>query len=669
MVRSKIEAQESRRERRAVAGYDLVFTPVKSASLLWALGSAATRQQVEDAHREAVANTLTWLEQETAFARTGDTGEQQIETRGFLAAAFDHRDSRAGDPDLHTHLAISNKVRALEDYPDGRPRWLSLDARVIHAAAVAASERYNTRFEDALTRRLGVAFEERADSIRADKRVIREVAGVPPTLVTHFSKRGADIEDRYRDLASQYRRAHGHEPPRGAQLKLAQQATLETRDGKAAPQSLATKLAVWRQEATAIIGKQRLDRLDQTVAGIPPRVTSLCDLDVESVASEAVARVSVENATWTRWNVTAEIERALRPVRFASAADREAATAAVLDHALQPLSAVQLTPDGANLEPVVGAGSPPVVRRSNGENVLVEHGSARHTTHDLLDAEHRLLDYAHQPTRYGLPPGHVLTQIDSFEQRHAVRLDPGQRAMVLGFAADPRRLVVGIGPAGAGKTTAMRALAATWRSTGRRVVPLAPSAAAADVLTAELRCRAENLHKFRHAHTSAEESTDRDPWFVLNPGDLVLIDEAGMAGTRNLAWLTHYARDRGALVRLLGDPGQLGSVEAGGALELLAHDAGAVELTNLHRFADPTEAAATIGLREGRPEALDYYFRHDRVRSGATDAMQELAYNAWVRDIDAGWSSLLIAASNRDVTALNTRARLELLTSAADTAA
>jgi hypothetical protein len=80
--RSRIEAQEARKDRHAVAGYDLVFTPVKSASLLWALGSAATREQVEAAHHEAVADTLAWLEQETAFARTGDTGEAQIDTRG-----------------------------------------------------------------------------------------------------------------------------------------------------------------------------------------------------------------------------------------------------------------------------------------------------------------------------------------------------------------------------------------------------------------------------------------------------------------------------------------------------------------------------------------------------------------------------------------------------------
>src|SRR6476620_8942544 len=205
MVRSKIEAQEARRERRPVAGYDLVFTPVKSASLLWALGSAATREAGEDAHHEAVANTLAWLEAETALARVGDRGEQQIETRGFLATGFDHRDSRAGDPDLHTHLAISNKVRARDDHPDGRPRWLSLDARALHAAAVAASERYDTRFEDALVHRLGVCFVERPGTQRADKRPIREIAGIPEQLIRHFSKRRAAIEARYDLLLTDYR--------------------------------------------------------------------------------------------------------------------------------------------------------------------------------------------------------------------------------------------------------------------------------------------------------------------------------------------------------------------------------------------------------------------------------------------------------------------------------
>jgi hypothetical protein len=162
-----------------------------------------------------------------------------------------------------------------------------------------------------------------------------------------------------------------------------------------------------------------------------------------------------------------------------------------------------------------------------------------------------------------------------------------------------------------------------------------------------------NLHKFRHTHDTAATGRPDDAWFVLGPGDLVLVDEAGMAGTRNLDWLTHYARERGAVVRILGDPAQLGSIEAGGTLRLLAHDAGAVELSDLHRFADPDERKATIGCREGRPEALDFYLTRDRIDSGSTDAMLETAYAAWEYDTRAGLSSLLIAKSGSDVTALN----------------
>ena len=164
----------------------------------------------------------------------------------------------------------------------------------------------------------------------------------------------------------------------------------------------------------------------------------------------------------------------------------------------------------------------------------------------------------------------------------------------------------------------MRLVAEAWRTTARRVIPLAPSAAAAEVLGNELGCRAENLHKFRHAHHSTSTTALADPWFVLEPGDLVRVDEAGMAGTRHIDWLTQYARERGAVVRLLGDPAQLSPVEAGGMLHLLAHVVGAVELTDLHRFADPVEAAATIGIRQGRPDALDFHFEHERIRDGAS---------------------------------------------------
>ena len=203
----------------------------------------------------------------------------------------------------------------------------------------------------------------------------------------------------------------------------------------------------------------------------------------------------------------------------------------------------------------------------------------------------------------------------------------------------------------------MRAVAEAWRTTGDGVIPLAPSAAAAEVLGAELGCRAENLHKFHHTHDTAPTGRPDDAWFVLQPGDLVLVDEAGMAGTRHLDWLTHYARERGAVVRLLGDPAQLSSVEAGGALRLLAHDAGAVELTDLHRFADPDEAAATLGLRDGDPQRSTSTPPTTGSGPAPPTRCSKPPTPPGTDDTRAGRSSLLIAATGSDVTALNARAR------------
>ena len=86
------------------------------------------------------------------FSRTGAGGVRQVDVHGLVGTAFTHRDSRAGDPDLHTHVAVANKVQTL----DGR--WLSIDGRILFKATVAASETYNTALEHHLTDTLGVRF-------------------------------------------------------------------------------------------------------------------------------------------------------------------------------------------------------------------------------------------------------------------------------------------------------------------------------------------------------------------------------------------------------------------------------------------------------------------------------------------------------------------------------
>ena len=138
-----------------MAGYDLTFSPVKSVSTLWAVADPPIAAAIERAHQAAVADALKFVEQHALFTRTGANGVRQVDVRGLVAAAFTHRDSRAGDPDLHTHVAVANKVQTL----DGR--WLSIDGRVLFKATVTASETYNTALETHLRDTLGVRFAER----------------------------------------------------------------------------------------------------------------------------------------------------------------------------------------------------------------------------------------------------------------------------------------------------------------------------------------------------------------------------------------------------------------------------------------------------------------------------------------------------------------------------
>jgi conjugative relaxase-like TrwC/TraI family protein len=175
-----------------VAGYDLTFSPVKSVSTLRAVADPAVAVAIERAHQAAVEDALAFTERHALFTRTGPQGIRQVNVRGLVATAFTHRDSRAGDPDLHTHVAVANKVQTL----DGR--WLSIDGRVLFKANVAASEAYNTALEQHLRDSLGVRFAKRPGT-DPTKRPIREIVGVDPWLNQRWSTRRAHINIRRAD--------------------------------------------------------------------------------------------------------------------------------------------------------------------------------------------------------------------------------------------------------------------------------------------------------------------------------------------------------------------------------------------------------------------------------------------------------------------------------------
>ena len=230
-------AKHSRPRTQAVAGYDLTFSPVKSVSALWAVadpvhgGGHRTGPPRRRRGRVAVHRTT-----RPVYPVPGPTGSGRSRCAGLVAAAFTHRDSRAGDPDLHTHVAVANKVQTL----DGR--WLSIDGRILFKATVAASETYNTALENHLRASLGVRFAERPNP---DPRLrpVREIVGVDPALNARWSTRRAAIQTRRGELAADFQRVHGRPPTPVESLKLAQQATLETRDAKHEPRTLTEQRA------------------------------------------------------------------------------------------------------------------------------------------------------------------------------------------------------------------------------------------------------------------------------------------------------------------------------------------------------------------------------------------------------------------------------------------
>jgi DNA primase catalytic core len=634
-------ARASRQATSAVAGYDLTFSPVKSVSTLWALACPEVATQVREAHDAAVADTLGWLECEAVFTRVGRGGARQVATRGLVAAAFTHRDSRAGDPDLHTHVALSNKVQA----EDGR--WLALDGRLLYQANVAASERYNTRLEAELTARLGVRF--RAAGTSGDKRPIREIEGINSLLTRWWSRRRRAIEARRSELAAEFQHRHGRPPTAVEAMALAQQATLETRTAKHASVSEAEQRAAWRGEADRVLGgAAEVDEMLDRALGHRPQPMRPHDAWVSEAATATVAAIAASRATWQVWHLRAEAERQARTAGIALTGLEDAVTR-IVDQAL-----CLSTRLGAS-DPVA---EPPELRRLDGASVYEVHGSARYTSTRVLAAEHQLLQIAR--TTGGRQLSDVRVGIAVAESAaNGCELNDAQAAMVADLATSGSLLQLGLAPAGTGKTTAMQALSRAWTHSGGHVVGLAPSARAAHQLGQAVDGHTDTLAKL--TWTLANTPRGRWPSWVdaIGPRTLVIIDEAGQASTVELAAATTFITERGGIVRLIGDDQQLAAVGAGGVLRDIQHAVGAATLSEVHRFADHAEAAATLAVRDGDASALGFYADHGRIHVGDIGAVTDQAYAAWLADTAAGLDSILLAPTRELVSRLNARARAD----------
>jgi len=676
-------ARAMRQETTAVAGYDLTFTPVKSVSALWAVAPRDVAQVIERAHQAAVEQCLTWLEDNAAYTRLGRGGARQVDVRGLIAAAFTHRDSRAGDPNLHTHVAVSNKVQAVGGEADGR--WLALDGRPLHKLAVAASERYNTRLEALLRDRLGVEFTERATE--PGKRAVREIVGVDERLLKTWSARRLMIDVRRGELAGQFQARHGRPPGPIEAVKLAQQATLETRQAKHQPRSHAEQRRTWRAEALGVLGTPQAlaAMVDGALQGLRDRSSQRHDrpqtsigavrtLDtpgwVAGTAEQVLATVQTSRATWQQAHVRAEAERAVRTANL-PLARVDAAVEAIVAAALSPARSLPL---GLH-EPV---SEPAALRRRDGTSVYTTAGAQLFTSPSVVAAEQALLKLA-------MRTGGRTVSAESIElallevAARAVVLNPGQVAMVRGFTGSAQLMQLALAPAGTGKTVTMSVVSRAWKGDGGSVIGLAPSAAAAAILGQELSGAApgsvhsDTLAKLIFSLDTLDQQAGQAPgsagprgpvpaWVhQIGPDTLVILDEAGMAGTVELARAAQWITDRGAVLRLVGDDAQLSAVGAGGVLRDIAETAGALTLSAVVRFTDPAEGAASLALRAGQRAAIGFYLDHDRVHVGDPATGVDAAYHAWTIDRQGGLDALMLAPTRAVAAELNARARADRL--------
>ena len=532
---------------------------------------------------------------------------------------------------------IATKVRTVMD-----GRWRSLDGRPVFASRTGLSEHYNALLADRLAREVGVEWELRQRG--ADRNPQWEIVGVGDELITEFSSRTREIELKKDELIADYVAKQGRMPSAKAIVEVRARATLATRPPKEV-RSLVDLTAGWRERATAKFGSEAMVWGSSLTGRRGLRLTG-DDVPlpaIEAIAADVVSAVGVKRSVWNHWNLMAEASKQTMDIRFATTADREAVVSMIVDAA--QLKSVRLTPPELAVCPIR-------FQRADGSSVFRPRHSAKYSSTAILESEARLLGRSEMTTGPTVRQPFVARVISHSNGIRSVQ----QRTALESIAASGHALDLLVGPAGAGKTTAMRALRSVWVSEHGQgsVVGLAPSATAAQALGDDLGIACDNTAKWLTEYDLGRTA--------LTAGQLLIIDEATLAGTTTLDRITGVAEAAGAKVLLVGDPYQLHSVEAGGAFALLIERRTDIpELTEVHRFAHAWEKHASLALRRGEVEVISTYARQNRIREGLTDEMLDQAYEAWRADSDAGKASILVTESSHAVRALNERARAERL--------
>ena len=669
---------------KGVGGFDLTFSPSKSVSVAWALADKNTREMIYRCHQKAIAEVLAFAEREVFRTRSGKQGCVEEDIVGVIAASFTHFDSRDGDPQLHDHVVVLNRVQATSDGV-----WRTLDSRGLFASTVMLSEMHQGVLSDLLTAELGWDWE--AHTRRSSTAPKWEVAGVSKRLMDEFSQRTVAIVSAKDRLIAQFENDHHRAPTDVEVLKLRQTATLSTRRAKKGV-GLGDLTEEWTTRATPHLGDVPMAWVHELGGRDVPAFTSaeFEDEILLDIANSALDVVSAKRPTFSRANVQAEVFRQMQGVRFTQPVERILTAARATDLAVN--QALLITTPNLHR-------TPRFLLRNNGTSKFQGTGHFLYTSTTLLDAEARLLDAGQRLDAAVISSATVAAVAGRRLPNRTFTLSIDQARAVEQITTSGRVLDVLVGPAGTGKSTTMAGLRAAWEVEhgAGSVTGLAPSAAAAEVLADDMGIDTDNLAKWLYEHRQhgqrtrelaelrerarlialagrvsnarlhegirrREEALAR---WTLRADQLVVVDEASLASTFVLDELMSAALDAQAKVVLVGDGAQLSSVDAGGMFRTLVRDRGedAPTLADVRRFKAAWEKEAGLAIRCGTSSALATYATHGRIADGTRDDMLDALYAAWKTDSDLGLHSLMLAGDTATVNELNARARTDRVAS------
>ena len=605
---------------------------------------------------------MAYAEEHIGYTRTGYHGRttdgrsvgRYEAGEGLIWTGWKHSTNREKEPQLHTHVAVLNRLRTLSD---GLIR--ALDGRGVRPVKEAIATAYDRALEEELVAARGVVMADRPDGLA------REIVGVDPQLCADASTRRAQTLAKAEELTAVYVARNGHEPDAAARKAILTDAALATRQPKDSSVAGPAAVAAWGR-----LDPERAAKLVATVEAVAdaaeatamtghPDVVAGLRLDPTDPAQRrallatAVADVQHEYATWTVGNLVAAIDRRIGTLPVdAGGQARPLYLEGLARAAVEPGNAcgvVLLTaPDPVEV--------PEELRRAqDGRSIFRPHLDERYATLEQLQAEERIVTAARQLTAPAIRgPELELLRVELA----AAGLGPDQVDAVAGIVSSGRAGDVLIGPAGTGKSYTVAALAQVWEQrVGGRVLGLAPTEIAARNL-AEDGVAAMNTARFLALYGSGpdgEPARER-----VEGGDLYVIDEAGMSGTPELAQICDIIAAGGKIL-YTGDHGQLTSIGAGGMLALLAHDNGAHELAEVHRFNHDWERDASLRLRAGDTSVIPEYEDRGRLQAGTREQMQAAAVRGYLADTLAGKESLLIVGSNADAAQLSREIRAELI--------